>query len=119
MLVEDVYYKYLVVLLVPVTVCLVIINWWGLKVRVCFQADKAIVDKLTPRLSDLSPRMTFVWNERSEVPRGDKSFASVPHSGNHGHRRRMPTRIHAPPGRLGASLVPRSSETRRLHAGLS
>lgn len=48
MLVEDVYYKYLVVLLVPVTVCFVIINWWGLKVRVCFQADKAIVDKLTP-----------------------------------------------------------------------
>lgn len=26
------YYKYLVIFLVPVTVCFVIINWWGLKV---------------------------------------------------------------------------------------
>lgn len=31
-LVQDDYYKYLVILLVPVTVCFVIINWWGLKV---------------------------------------------------------------------------------------
>ncbi|KWU47405.1 hypothetical protein RHOSPDRAFT_30827 [Rhodotorula sp. JG-1b] len=31
-LVQDDYYKYLVILLVPVTVCFVIINWWGLKI---------------------------------------------------------------------------------------
>jgi len=31
--VQDTHYKYLVVLLVPVTVCFVIVNWWGLKVR--------------------------------------------------------------------------------------
>ncbi|GAA5861178.1 hypothetical protein JCM3774_002218 [Rhodotorula dairenensis] len=31
-LVQDEYYKYLVILLVPVTVCFVIINWWGLKI---------------------------------------------------------------------------------------
>ncbi|GAA6009082.1 phospholipase D regulator [Rhodotorula paludigena] len=31
-LVRDTYYKYLVVLLVPVTTCYVIINWWGLKI---------------------------------------------------------------------------------------
>ncbi|GAA5868094.1 hypothetical protein JCM8547_003340 [Rhodosporidiobolus lusitaniae] len=31
-LVEDTYYKYLAVLLVPVTVCFVIVNWWGLKI---------------------------------------------------------------------------------------
>lgn len=30
---QDTHYKYLVVLLVPVTVCFVIVNWWGLKVR--------------------------------------------------------------------------------------
>ncbi|GAA5957463.1 hypothetical protein JCM21900_002674, partial [Sporobolomyces salmonicolor] len=28
---SDTYYKYLIVLLVPVTVCAVIVNWWGLK----------------------------------------------------------------------------------------
>jgi hypothetical protein len=32
-LAQDTYYKYLAVLLVPVTVCFVIVNWWGLKVR--------------------------------------------------------------------------------------
>ncbi|BGP54678.1 hypothetical protein JCM8202_003185 [Rhodotorula sphaerocarpa] len=31
-LVGDDYYKYLVVLLVPVTTCFVIVNWWGLKI---------------------------------------------------------------------------------------
>ncbi|KPV77380.1 uncharacterized protein RHOBADRAFT_64476 [Rhodotorula graminis WP1] len=31
-LVHDTHYKYLVVLLVPVTVCFVIVNWWGLKI---------------------------------------------------------------------------------------
>ncbi|GAA5841167.1 hypothetical protein JCM9279_000563 [Rhodotorula babjevae] len=31
-LVQDTHYKYLVVLLVPVTVCFVIVNWWGLKI---------------------------------------------------------------------------------------
>ncbi|GAA6029702.1 hypothetical protein JCM8097_001009 [Rhodosporidiobolus ruineniae] len=31
-LAKDTYYKYLVVLLVPVTVCFVIVNWWGLKI---------------------------------------------------------------------------------------
>ncbi|GAA5909737.1 hypothetical protein JCM5296_005776 [Sporobolomyces johnsonii] len=29
---NDTYYKYLIVLLVPVTVCAVIVNWWGLKI---------------------------------------------------------------------------------------
>ncbi|TNY19751.1 hypothetical protein DMC30DRAFT_399603 [Rhodotorula diobovata] len=29
---QDTHYKYLVVLLVPVTVCFVIVNWWGLKI---------------------------------------------------------------------------------------
>ncbi|BGP39005.1 hypothetical protein JCM10449v2_002943 [Rhodotorula kratochvilovae] len=31
-LVQDTHYKYLVVLLVPVTTCFVIVNWWGLKI---------------------------------------------------------------------------------------
>ncbi|BGP23765.1 hypothetical protein Rt10032_c05g2511 [Rhodotorula toruloides] len=31
-LAEDTYYKYLMVLLLPVTVCYVIVNWWGLKI---------------------------------------------------------------------------------------
>ncbi|GAA6005136.1 hypothetical protein JCM10207_008518 [Rhodosporidiobolus poonsookiae] len=31
-LASDTYYKYLTVLLVPVTVCFVIVNWWGLKI---------------------------------------------------------------------------------------
>ncbi|GAA6004739.1 hypothetical protein JCM11491_002212 [Sporobolomyces phaffii] len=31
-LAQDTYYKYLVVLLVPVTTCCVIVNWWGLKI---------------------------------------------------------------------------------------
>ncbi|BGO98460.1 hypothetical protein RTBOTA2_002989 [Rhodotorula toruloides] len=31
-LAKDTYYKYLVILLVPVTVCYVIVNWWGLKI---------------------------------------------------------------------------------------
>ncbi|GAA5894949.1 hypothetical protein JCM6882_008251 [Rhodosporidiobolus microsporus] len=31
-LAQDTYYKYLVVLLVPVSVCFVIVNWWGLKI---------------------------------------------------------------------------------------
>lgn len=32
LLVEDTYYKYLLVLLIPVTSCYVIVNWWGLKI---------------------------------------------------------------------------------------
>ncbi|GAA5882137.1 hypothetical protein JCM16303_005621 [Sporobolomyces ruberrimus] len=32
MLARDTYYKYLVFLLIPVTTCCVIINWWGLKI---------------------------------------------------------------------------------------
>ncbi|GAA5893033.1 PIG-Y family protein [Sporobolomyces salmoneus] len=31
-LAEDSYYKYLVILLIPVTTCSVIVNWWGLKI---------------------------------------------------------------------------------------
>ncbi|GAA6023062.1 hypothetical protein JCM10207_007705 [Rhodosporidiobolus poonsookiae] len=31
-LASDTYYNYLTVLLVPVTVCFVIVNWWGLKI---------------------------------------------------------------------------------------
>ncbi|BGP31113.1 hypothetical protein JCM10296v2_002877 [Rhodotorula toruloides] len=31
-LARDTYYEYLVILLVPMTVCYVIVNWWGLKI---------------------------------------------------------------------------------------
>lgn len=31
-LAQDTHYKYLVILLIPVTTCCVIVNWWGLKV---------------------------------------------------------------------------------------
>ncbi|BGP14971.1 hypothetical protein JCM10213v2_002926 [Rhodosporidiobolus nylandii] len=29
---KDTYYKFLAVLFIPVTVCFVIVNWWGLKI---------------------------------------------------------------------------------------
>ncbi|GAA5971949.1 hypothetical protein JCM11641_001582 [Rhodosporidiobolus odoratus] len=32
MLAAGIHYKYLVVLFVPLTVCFVIVNWWGLKI---------------------------------------------------------------------------------------